>query len=276
MLLKFTKMHGAGNDFVVLDGVRQKIELSPEQLRLLADRHFGVGCDQILLVEKAQRAEADFRYRIFNADGGEVEQCGNGARCFVRFVHDQKLTHKREIVVETRSGLITPRLEDDGRVTVNMGAPIFDAVLIPFDGGSGAASEPLDVAGETLQISALSMGNPHAVQVVADVERAAVEKLGPLIEHHPRFPKRVNAGFMQIMDRQHIRLRVYERGSGETLSCGTGACAAVVAGIRRGLLDSTVNVATHGGVLVIAWAGEGQPVLMTGPAITVFAGEINL
>ncbi|MHB0924882.1 MAG: diaminopimelate epimerase [Gallionellaceae bacterium] len=276
MLLKFTKMHGAGNDFVVLDGVRQKIELSPEQLRLLADRHFGVGCDQILLVEKAQRAEADFRYRIFNADGGEVEQCGNGARCFVRFVHDQKLTHKREIVVETQSGLITPRLENDGRVTVNMGAPIFDPALIPFDGGSGAASEPLEVAGETLQISALSMGNPHAVQVVADVERAAVEKLGPLIERHPRFPNRVNAGFMQVMDSQHIRLRVYERGTGETLSCGTGACAAVVAGIRRGLLDSTVNVATHGGALVITWAGEGQPVLMTGPAITVFAGEINL
>jgi len=276
MILKFTKMHGAGNDFVVLDGVRQKIELSAEQLRLLADRHFGVGCDQILLVEKAQRAEADFRYRIFNADGGEVEQCGNGARCFVRFVHDQKLTHKREIVVETQSGLITPRLENDGRVTVNMGAPIFDPALIPFDGGSGAVSEPLEVAGETIEISALSMGNPHAVQVVADIERTPVEKLGPLIERHPRFPNRVNAGFMQIMDRQHIRLRVYERGSGETLSCGTGACAAVVAGIRRGLLDSTVNVATHGGALVITWAGEGQPVLMTGPAITVFAGEINL
>jgi len=276
MLLKFTKMHGAGNDFVVLDGVRQKIELSPEQLRLLADRHFGVGCDQILLVEKAQRAEADFRYRIFNADGGEVEQCGNGARCFVRFVYDQELTRKREIVVETRNGLIAPRLEDDGRVTVDMGAPIFDAALIPFDGGSGAVSEPLEVAGETLQISALSMGNPHAVQVVKDIGCAPVEKLGPLIERHPRFPNRVNAGFMQVMDRQHIRLRVYERGSGETLSCGTGACAAVVAGIRRGLLDSTVNVATHGGALVIAWAGEGQPVLMTGPAITVFAGEINL
>ena len=275
MLLKFTKMHGAGNDFVVLDGVRQKIELSPEQLRLLADRHFGVGCDQILLVEKAQRAEADFRYRIFNADGGEVEQCGNGARCFVRFVHDQKLTHKREIVVETQSGLITPRLEDDGRVTVNMGAPIFNPALIPFDGG-GAASEPLEVAGETLQISVLSMGNPHAVQVVADVERAAVEKLGPLIERHPRFPKRVNAGFMQVLGRSHIRLRVYERGAGETLSCGTGACAAVVAGIRRGLLDSPVNVATRGGTLTIAWAGEGQPVMMTGPAITVFTGEINL
>ena len=276
MLLRFTKMHGAGNDFVVLDGVRQHIELSPEQLRLLADRHFGVGCDQILLVEKAQRPEADFRYRIFNADGGEVEQCGNGARCFVRFVHDQELTHKREIVVETKSGLIMPRLEDDGRVTVNMGAPIFDAALIPFDGGSGAASEPLEVAGETLEISALSMGNPHAVQVVADVERAPVEKLGPLIEHHPRFPRRVNAGFMQVMDRCYIRLRVYERGSGETLSCGTGACAAAVAGIRRGLLDSPVSVATRGGLLTIAWDGEGSPVLMSGPAISVFAGEISL
>ena len=276
MLLKFTKMHGAGNDFVVLDGVRQHIELSPEQLRLLADRHFGVGCDQILLVERAQHPEADFRYRIFNTDGGEVEQCGNGARCFARFVHDKRLTSKREITVETKSGLIRPRLEDDGRVTVDMGAPVFDAALIPFDGGSGAASEPLNVAGEMLEISALSMGNPHAAQVVADVEHAPVEKLGPLIEHHPRFPKRVNAGFMQVMDRQHIRLRVYERGSGETLSCGTGACAAAVSGIRRGLLDSPVNVATRGGALIIAWGGEGQPVLMTGPAITVFEGEIIL
>src|SRR5574340_412075 len=276
MLLRFTKMHGAGNDFVVLDGVRQKIELSPEQLRLLADRHFGVGCDQVLLVEKAQHPEADFRYRIFNADGGEVEQCGNGARCFVRFVHDHKLTHKREIVVETQCGLISPRLEDDGRVTVNMGAPVFDAALVPFDGGSGAVSEPLEVAGETLEVSALSMGNPHAVQVVADIERAPVAKLGPLIEHHPRFPRRVNAGFMQVMDRWHIRLRVYERGSGETLSCGTGACAAVVAGIRRGLLDSPVSVATRGGQLTIAWDGEGAPVLMTGPAISVFEGEMSL
>jgi len=276
MLLKFTKMHGAGNDFVVLDGVRQHIELSPEQLRLLADRHFGVGCDQILLVERAQHPEADFRYRIFNTDGGEVEQCGNGARCFARFVHDKRLTSKREITVETKSGLIRPRLEDDGRVTVDMGAPVFDAALIPFDGGSGAASEPLNVAGEMLEISALSMGNPHAAQVVADVEHAPVEKLGPLIERHPRFPKRVNAGFMQVMDRQHIRLRVYERGSGETLSCGTGACAAAVSGIRRGLLDSPVNVATRGGALIIAWGGEGQPVLMTGPAITVFEGEIIL
>jgi diaminopimelate epimerase len=276
VLLKFTKMHGAGNDFVMLDGVRQDIELSPEQLRLLADRHFGVGCDQILLVEKTGNKEADFRYRIFNADGGEVEQCGNGARCFLRFVHDEKLTSKREIVVETHSGLISPRLEQDGRVTVNMGAPIFDPALIPFDGGSGAVSEPLEVAGETLDISALSMGNPHAVQVVDDIERAPVKELGPLIEHHPCFPKCVNAGFMQVMDRNNLRLRVYERGAGETLSCGTGACAAVVAGIRRGLLDSPVNVATRGGVLTIAWDSDGAPVLMTGPAITVFSGEINL
>jgi diaminopimelate epimerase len=276
MLLKFTKMHGAGNDFVVLDGVRQHIELDPEQLRLLADRHFGVGCDQILLVEKAQSKEADFRYRIFNADGGEVEQCGNGARCFMRFVHDQQLTSKREIVVETRSGLITPRLEQDGRVTVDMGAPIFEPARIPFDGGHGAVSEPLEVAGASLDISALSMGNPHAVQVVDDINLAPVEKLGPLIERHPRFNKRVNAGFMQIMDRTHIKLRVYERGAGETLSCGTGACAAAVAGIRRGLLDSPVSVATRGGTLTISWGGDGAAVLMTGPAITVFTGEINL
>ena len=275
MFLKFTKMHGTGNDFVVIDGVRQHISLSPEQLRLLADRHFGVGCDQILLVEKSRHKEADFRYRIFNADGGEVEQCGNGARCFVRFVHDRGLTSKREIVVETVSGLISPRLEDDGRVTVNMGAPVFDPERIPF-AGLGTVSEPLEVAGETLEISALSMGNPHAVQVVADIEHAPVAKLGPLIEQHPRFPKRVNAGFMQVKDRSHIRLRVYERGAGETLSCGTGACAAVVAGIRRGLLDSPVSVATRGGLLTIAWNGEDTPVLMTGPAITVFEGEINL
>lgn len=276
MLLQFTKMHGAGNDFVVLDGIRQKIELTPEQIRLLADRHFGVGCDQILIVEKPENKEADFRYRIFNSDGGEVEQCGNGARCFMRFVHDEKLTAKREIVVETHSGLISPRLEQDGRVTVNMGTPIFDPSLIPFTGGSGATSEPLEVEGKTLRISALSMGNPHAVQVVDDIERAPVRELGPLIEHHPRFPNRVNVGFMQIMDRQHIRLRVYERGARETLSCGTGACAAVVAGIRLGLLDSPVHVATRGGALTISWDGDGTDVLMTGPAIKVFEGEINI
>jgi diaminopimelate epimerase len=276
MLLKFTKMHGAGNDFVVLDGMRQSIELTPEQLRLLADRHFGVGCDQILVVEKSENKEADFRYRIFNSDGGEVEQCGNGARCFMRFVHDQKLTTKREIVVETHSGLISPRLEQDGRVTVNMGAPVFEPSRVPFSGGSGAASEPLEIEGKVLRISVLSMGNPHAVQVVDDVEQAPVKELGPLIEHHPRFPNRVNVGFMQVMDRQHIRLRVFERGAGETLSCGTGACAAVVAGIRRGLIDSPVNVATRGGALTIVWDGDDTVVQMTGPAITVFTGEINI
>lgn len=274
--LKFTKMHGAGNDFVVINGVRQEIYLTPEQIRFLADRHFGVGCDQVLLVERSQNDEADFRYRIFNADGGEVEQCGNGARCFVRFVHDHKLTSKREIVVETKSGLISPRLEDDGRVTVNMGAPIFEPARIPFDSDSNAVIQPLEVNGVTLQITAVSMGNPHAVHVVDDVEQAAVATLGPLIERHSRFPKRVNAGFMQVVDRSHIKLRVYERGSGETMSCGTGACAAVVSGIKRDLLNNMVQVATHGGVLTIGWAGGDAPVMMTGPAITVFEGEINL
>jgi diaminopimelate epimerase len=276
MKLKFTKMHGAGNDFVVIDGVRQEIYLTAEQIRLLADRHFGVGCDQILLVERSQNDEADFRYRIFNADGGEVEQCGNGARCFVRFVHDHKLTSKREIVVETKSGLISPRLEDDGRVTVNMGAPIFEAARIPFTSDSDAIIQKLEVDGEMLEITAVSIGNPHAVQVVEDIERAAVAMLGPLIESHPRFPRRVNVGFMQVVDRGHIKLRVYERGTGETMSCGTGACAAVVSGIMRGLLDNVVQVATHGGVLSIGWAGAGAPVMMTGPAITVFDGEIHL
>ncbi len=274
MLLKFTKMHGAGNDFVVLDGVRQPLYLTPEQLRFLADRHFGVGCDQILLVEKSQNPDVDFRYRIFNADGGEVEQCGNGARCFVRYVHDHKLTSKREIVVETKNGLISPRLAEDGRVTVNMGAPVFEPARIPFVSDSDVAVQTLDVNGTIIEIGAVSMGNPHAVQVVADAEAAPVNTQGPLIEHHPRFPKRVNAGFMQIVDRGHIKLRVYERGAGETLACGTGACAAVVSGIRRGLLDETVHVATHGGNLTISWAGGQSPVMMTGPAVTVFEGEI--
>jgi len=274
--IKFTKMHGAGNDFVVIDGVRQQIFLQPEQLRFLADRHVGVGCDQILLVEPSQHADADFRYRIFNSDGGEVEQCGNGARCFVRFVHDHKLTSKREIVVETKSGLISPRLEEDGRVTVNMGAPIFEAARIPFDSNSDAIIQPLEINGITLQITAVSMGNPHAVQVVEDIEQVPVATMGPLIERHPRFPKRVNAGFMQVVDRSHIKLRVFERGAGETMSCGTGACAAVVSGIQRGLLDNQVQVATHGGILSIGWGGAGSPVMMTGPAITVFEGEINL
>ena len=274
--LKFTKMHGAGNDFVVIDGVRQEVYLTPEQLRFLADRHFGIGCDQILLVKRSQNEEADFRYLIFNADGGEVEQCGNGARCFVRFVHDHKLTTKREIVVETQSGLISPRLEDDGRVTVNMGAPIFEAARIPFESESDAVIQALELNGGTGQITAASMGNAHAVHIVEDVGQAAVAQMGPLIERHPRFPKRVNAGFMQIVDRSHVKLRVYERGAGETMSCGTGACAAVVSGIQRGLLDNQVQVATQGGVLSISWTGANAPVMMTGPAITVFEGEVNL
>jgi diaminopimelate epimerase len=276
MLLKFTKMHGAGNDFVVLDGVRQHIHLTPEQLRLLADRHFGVGCDQILLVEKSLNPAVDFRYRIFNADGGEVEQCGNGARCFVRYVHDHKLTTKRDIVVETKSGLISPSLNDDGRVTVNMGTPIFEPARIPFVGDGEEVTYSLLIDTLNIEFSIVSMGNPHAVQIVDDVEAAPINIHGPLIERHERFPKRVNAGFMQIIDRSHIKLRVYERGAGETLSCGTGACAAVVAGIRRGVLDGTVQVATRGGTLSINWAGEDAPVLMTGPAISVFEGEIIL
>ncbi len=276
MKLKFSKMHGLGNDFVVLDGVRQTVSLTPEQLRYLADRNFGVGCDQILLVEKSGQPGVDFRYRIFNADGGEVEQCGNGARCFVRFVHDQGLTDKREIRVETLRGLIAPRLEGDGNVTVDMGVPRFSPHEIPFLHEDDVVIYNLDVADETLEISVVSMGNPHAVQVVDSVDTAPVGEHGPLIERHERFPQRVNAGFMQIVDRHAIRLRVFERGSGETLACGTGACAAVVAGIRRGLLESPVRVSTRGGDLNIAWGGPGRPVLMTGPAVTVFTGEIEL
>ena len=276
MKLKFSKMHGLGNDFVVLDGIRQPVSLTPEQLRYLADRHFGVGCDQILLVEAAGQPGVDFRYRIFNADGGEVEQCGNGARCFVRFVHDAGLTAKHEISVETQSGIIAPRLEDDGSVTVNMGVPRFLPADIPFLGEGEAVIHALDVANEMLEVSVVSMGNPHAVQVVGDVERAPVGTQGPLIENHARFPQRVNAGFMQIVDRHAIKLRVFERGSGETLACGTGACAAAVTGIRRGLLESPVRVTTRGGDLTIVWAGPGQPVMMTGPAVTVFTGEIEL
>lgn len=276
MKLKFTKMQGLGNDFVVFDGVRQSVQLHPQQIRQIADRHFGVGCDQLLLVEKPTVPDADFRYRIFNADGGEVEQCGNGARCFVRFVHDQGLTRKAEIRVETACGIIVPRLENDGLVTVNMGAPRFEPGAIPFLADKRALTYVLDLASESIEISALSMGNPHAVQVVADVESAPVEQQGPLIERHRLFPQRVNAGFMQVVTRTHIRLRVFERGAGETLACGTGACAAVVAGIMRGLLDAQVKVTTHGGNLVIRWEGEGQPVWMTGPAVVVFNGEIEI
>ena len=276
MRLTFVKMHGLGNDFVVLDGVRQSVELREEQLRLLADRHLGIGCDQILLVERARQPGVDFRYRIFNADGGEVEQCGNGARCFVRFVHEQGLTAKRAIRVETISGVIVPRLEDDGTVTVDMGAPVFAPERIPFTSDNDELVQTLRIADEAVAITAIGMGNPHAVQVVADIDAAPVERQGPRIESHPRFPRRVNAGFMQVLDRHAIRLRVFERGAGETLACGTGACAAVVAGIARGLLDSPVRVETRGGMLSIAWAGQDAPVLMTGPAVTVFKGEIEL
>jgi diaminopimelate epimerase len=276
MRLKFTKMHGLGNDFVVFDAISQNLALTPAQFRFLADRHFGVGCDQILLVERATRSDADFRYRIFNADGGEVEQCGNGARCFVRFVHEKGLTPKSEIRVETAAGIIVPRLEASGLVTVNMGVPRFAPAEIPFDTDFPATTYLLDVHGRPLEISVLSMGNPHAVLLVDEVDSAPVATDGPVIESHSRFPARVNVGFMQVLNRGHIKLRVYERGAGETLACGTGACAAVVAGITRGLLDSEVRVATRGGELVIRWGGEGRPVMMTGPAVSVFDGEIDL
>ena len=287
MKLKFTKMHGAGNDFVVIDGINQKIDLTAAQWKQLGDRRFGVGADQLLLVEKSVQPGVDFRYRIFNADGGEVEQCGNGSRAFVKFVSEKRLTDKRSITVETKAGVIAPRLEADGSITVDMGPPVLDPARVPFDaeglqgerqGGATLWPLVLELAGakESVLISAVSMGNPHAVQVVDDVDTAPVELNGPLIEHHPRFPNRVNAGFMQIVDRGHIKLRVFERGVGETLACGTGACAAAVAGISRGLLDSPVRVDARGGQLSISWAGEGQPVLLTGPAVTVFEGEMEI
>ena len=276
MTMRFTKMHGLGNDFVVIDATREPVQLTPERVRHIADRHFGVGCDQLLVVEPPSQAGVDFRYRIFNADGGEVEQCGNGARCFVRFVHEKGLTAKREIRVETRSGIIAPRLEDNGLVTVDMGVPVLEPARIPFTSDSDAVVQPLDVGGTMVPVTAVSMGNPHAVQVVADVDAAPVAVQGPLIEGHERFPARVNAGFMQVLSPSRIRLRVYERGAGETLACGTGACAAVVAGILRGLLVSPVRVETRGGELEIAWAGAGAPVMMTGPAVTVFEGELAL
>jgi len=275
--LPFTKMHGLGNDFVVLDALARPIALTPAQLKFLADRHFGVGCDQILQVERAHEPGTDFHYRIFNSDGGEVEQCGNGARCFVRYVHERGLTDKTEIRVGTLGGIIVPRLEPDGQVTVDMGVPLFEPGEVPFEAPARALTYDLDLDGRCVEVSVLSMGNPHAVQIVAGVDTAPVALEGPLIENHPRFPRRVNAGFMQIVDARRIRLRVYERGAGETLACGTGACAAVVAGVMRGVLDrEAVCVETRGGNLVISWAGAGRPVMMTGPAVTVFEGEIEL
>ena len=284
MRLPFTKMHGAGNDFVVLDATRAPLELSPAQLRHLGDRHFGVGADQILVVEHTATPGMDFRYRIFNGGSGEeVEHCGNGSRCFVRYVVDKGLTDKTTIRVETINSRLELRLQPDGRVTVDMGAPVFDPARVPFDAAGlsprrvdGFDLWPLDVDGHAVEIAVVSMGNPHAVQVVADVERAPVASQGPAIEGHPRFPRRVNAGFMQVIDRSHVRLRVYERGAGETLACGTGACAAVVAGIRQQLLDPVVHVDTRGGTLTIEWQGGDAPVLMTGPAVTVYEGAIEL
>jgi diaminopimelate epimerase len=287
MKLKFTKMHGAGNDFIVVDAISQQVELSAAQWAGLADRRFGIGADQILVVQRPDSEGCDFRYRIFNNDGGEVEQCGNGARAFVKFVTDKGLTSQRAIRVQTMNGIIAPRLEEDGSVTVDMGAPRLDPAEVPFDAaGLGGWAEggdtlwPLPIkqpgGSKTLFFSVVSMGNPHAVQVVDDADSAPVAETGPLIEHHPRFPQRVNAGFMQVLDRHHIKLRVYERGAGETLACGSGACAAVVAGIRRGLLDSPVRVSARGGELTVAWAGAGEPVYLTGPAVTVFEGEVTL
>jgi diaminopimelate epimerase len=287
MRLRFTKMQGTGNDFVMLNGIAQPIALTPDLVRRLADRRFGVGADQVLVVEPAAQPDDDFRYRIFNHDGGEVEQCGNGARCFVKFVRDQGLTAKQTIRVETLGGVIAPRVEASGDVTVDMGPPSFDPADVPFDTRDleparvGADDVwPLLVHGREVGVSVVSMGNPHAVQIVTNVDDAPVTKDGPVIENHSRFPQRVNAGFMQIIDRHRIRLRVWERGAGETLACGTGACAAVVAGIRRGLLASPVDVDTRGGRLTVTWNGADakavSPVWLTGPATKVYEGEIDL
>lgn len=283
MTLRFTKMHGAGNDFVVIDAINQTVNLTSDQWRDIANRRFGIGADQILIVEKPTMPGVDFRYRIFNADGGEVEQCGNGARAFVKFVVEKGLTEHREIRVETMSGVIRPRLEDDGRISVDMGAPIFDPERVPFDPAglpskqqSAATLWNISLRADAREFVVLSMGNPHAVQLVDDVDTAPVSEEGPLIENHACFPRRVNAGFMQVVDRQHIRLRVFERGAGETLACGTGACAAVVAGIQLGLLDSPVAVTTRGGELSIAWDGGQSSVTLTGPAVSVFEGTIDI
>ncbi|CAM4395817.1 diaminopimelate epimerase [Bordetella muralis] len=287
MIWNFTKMHGAGNDFVVLDGVRQAIHMTPERARALADRHFGIGADQILLVEPATRSDADFRYRIFNADGSEVEHCGNGARCFVRFVHEQHLSDRNPLRAEIATGILVLDEGDDEQVTVDMGVTRFDPAALPFD-TDGLASHTqgedtlwqLDLpeappgAPRSVQVSAVAISNPHAVQQVDDVDTAPVGIVGPMIERHPRFARRVNAGFMQVVDRNTIRLRVYERGAGETLACGTGACAAVAAGIRRGLLDSPVRVHTRGGILTVDWNGER--LRMTGPAASVYNGQVDI
>jgi diaminopimelate epimerase len=284
MKLRFSKMHGAGNDFVVLDATREPLTLSPAQYRFLADRRFGVGADQILIVEPGDAAQGtDFTYRIMNADGGEVEQCGNGARCFARFVHDTGLSSKTRLRVQTMKAIIEPQLQLDGRVTVDMGAPFLVPAEVPFDTSgltpkmlNGCELWTIELANHPVDVAVVSMGNPHAVMRVDSTEHAPVEEVGPQVESHVRFPRRVNAGFMEVVSRSHIKLRVYERGAGETLACGSGACAAVVAGIRLGWLDETVDVDALGGRLSISWAGPGHHVMMTGPATQVFSGEIEV
>jgi diaminopimelate epimerase len=276
MKLYFTKMHGLGNDFVVIDAINQTVALDSEQIRRLADRHFGIGCDQVLLVEASDQAEADFRYRIFNADGGEVEQCGNGARCFARFVRDHGLTDKDDLRVLTAAGLLRLQIQTDGQVAVDMGQPRLEPADIPFFATERAQRYPIAADGVEMVIAVVSMGNPHAVLMVDDVDQAPVAHLGPLLERHGRFPNRTNVGFMQIVAPDHIRLRVFERGTGETLACGSGACAAVVAGRLSGRLWPNVRVELPGGELTIHWAGEGESVMMTGPATTVFEGWIAL
>lgn len=276
MLLRFTKMHGCGNDFVVLDLITQRFMLKERHVRKLADRHFGIGCDQLLVVEPPGRPDVDFRYRIFNADGSEVEQCGNGARCFARFVYDKRLTGKKQLRVETRAGIIELSLLPNRQVQVAMGVPCFEPAAIPFEAGQAATTYTLSVDGDSHEIAVVSMGNPHAVLLVDDVRTAPVAELGARLEQHPRFPQRVNVGFMQVLARDIINLRVFERGVGETLACGTGACAAVVTGIQRGLLDTSVHVNLPGGSLQIEWQGPGQPAIMTGPATTVFEGQIQI
>jgi diaminopimelate epimerase len=277
MRQRFTKMHGLGNDFVVFDATRAPVELTPEALRLVAHRRYGVGCDQILKIEPAREAGTDFHYRIFNADGGEVEQCGNGARCFARYVRERGLTQKREIRVGTLAGVIVLRLEPDGQVTVDMGVPVFEPARVPFLAPAEALTYEIELNSRMIVASVLSMGNPHVVQTVPDIEHAPVATEGPQLERHPRFPQRVNAGYMQVLGPRRIRLRVHERGAGETLACGTGACAAVVAGVMRGVLEpGPVEVETRGGVLVISWRERGEPVMMTGPAVIAFEGEIDL
>ncbi len=277
MPIHFTKMHGLGNDFIVIDAINQKINLTPEQIHFMADRHFGIGCDQLLLVESSQQKGIDFHYRIFNADGSEVEQCGNGARCFARFARDHHLIEKNDIIVSTTSGIIKLHIEADGQVTVNMGFPEFEPEKIPFKASALADRYLLELEDQRIEIGAVSLGNPHAVLQVDDVDLAAVQLLGPMIESHPRFPDRVNVGFMEVVTRDYIRLRVFERGSGETLACGSGACAAVAIGQRQGVIDQNVTVELQGGRLKICWTGDhNEPIWMTGPTNTVYEGDIEL